>query len=211
MVFNLTQITALLEYYMVGPSDIYAGGAPACIGYQGLPSTHDGLQKRIDNIADVNTDRPTQPVTSSPVPCADGWLGAYSVGFNKGTLTTNNVNILGYKVNIDEYTSGGTYVQNILNTTPVTFPVNYNFNQNSTSPFYFLMNYSTIADNNYYHLKVTVETQYCGDISKDAYFKILEGSASFTPGQDPTGIDNTPKLERVTVFPNPAKEQVTLN
>lgn len=211
MVFNLTQITALLEYYMVGPSDIYAGGAPACIGHQGLPSTHDGLQKRIDNIADVNTARPIQPVNSSPVPCADGWLGAYSVGFNKGTLTTNNVNILGYEVNIDEYTSGGTYVQNILNKTPATFPVNYSFNQNSTSPFYFLINYSTIADDNYYHLTVTVNTQNCGDISKDAYFKILEGSSSFKPGQDPTGIDNTPKLERVTVFPNPAKEQVTVN
>ncbi len=209
LVFNLILASAAVDFYMIGPSDI--NSSPVC-NYLGVSLV--GLQNRVDNSAQVMTNRPS--VQTAP-PCAEGWLGASSVGLSKGVLTLNNTTVANvpnpYHVVVEEYDASMAFIKTVVNKNLSTIPASSYPFFNKTSPlFYFTNNYNTIRDNYFYKVILSVETD-CGIYSKEAYFKILDGGddgIAFKPGRT-TGINETGTITQLEVFPNPATNIVNLS
>lgn len=219
-VFNIIRAGAVVEFFMIGPEDNLSG-APACVshsfGGNTLPTpSHDGLQNRIPNIASVNVAAPPQPITTSMPPCADGWMGASSVGIDKGLLTLSNTTAAatnGYEVQVDEYDGGGTFIKTILHTFPASWPATgYRFDRLTTPRNYLRNNYELVKNNYYYRVSLSVNTDECGRYSAHSFFKILDGNPDgeyYKPGT--TGIEDEFLMEQAHVFPNPANDVVNLS
>lgn len=209
LVFNLILASAAVDFYMIGPSDI--NSSPVC-NYLGVSLV--GLQNRVDNSAQVMTNRPS--VQTAP-PCAEGWLGASSVGLSKGVLTLNNTTVANvpnpYHVVVEEYDASMAFIKTVVNKNLSTIPASSYPFFNKTSPlFYFTNNYYTIRDNYFYKVILSVETD-CGIYSKEAYFKILDGGddgIAFKPGKT-TGVNEIGTITQPEVFPNPATNTVNLS
>lgn len=214
MVFNIIHASAVVDFWMIGPKDP-STGSPVCIGHGGLPTpTFDGAQVRATTKGQVATS-PGVITTGSTPPCLTGWLGASTAGIYKGTLTRNNTTVAatnGYKILVEEFdNSGGGTATKILEKYPSAFPASgFNFFTNTDIFLYFYLNYNTIKNNNYYKATLTVNTVECGPVSEEAWFRILADDVQFKPGS-PTDISNLLSLEKLTVFPNPATDQVTIS
>jgi len=224
IIINLIPANAVVDFYMIGPEDCMSGSS-VCSGHTPAGSTlsplasptYDGLQYRIDNIAHVNSQAPAQPVMSTTPPCADGWMGAASVGIDKGTLTHNNTTLAatnGYDIQIEEFDNSGTSQGIILHTNPTTFPSSgYRFWRFTTPRDYFVDEYETIKNNYYYKVTLTVHTEECGPYSKHSFFRIIDGQPCgeyYKPGRT-TGVNGEMIVDDIHVFPNPASGIVNLS
>lgn len=201
--FEIKPVSLLVDFKLRGPN-----GA-SCVSIN-----------RETNMANLASGlAPSQPVLSGAPPfCQNGWLGATSAGIFGATYTASSLNILNYKVVIEDVTPGNP--SPVLPTAtatripPATFN-NYGFAAPTAG--WFINNYDSIKNNHYFKVTLSFNTAECGSTSNYSYFRIIDGGISgsidnpeyWRPGSGPQ--NGSVQLEAVHVFPNPATDKVHLN